>query len=55
MVLIFPYESEQIHGISTALAQDQGVSLATVLDNFLAALAKAQYVVGHNGALTLML
>ena len=43
-----PYESEQIHGISTALAQDQGVSLATVLDNFLAALAKAQYVVGHN-------
>ena len=43
-----PYESEQIHGISTALAQDQGVSLATVFDNFLAALAKAQYVVGHN-------
>lgn len=43
-----PYESEQIHGISTALAQDQGVPLATVLDAFLAALAKTQYVVGHN-------
>ena len=43
-----PYESEQIHGISTALAHDQGVPLDTALDNFLAALAKAQYVVGHN-------
>src|SRR6056300_1511419 len=43
-----PYESEQIHGISTALAQDQGVPLATVLDAFLAALAITQYVVRHN-------
>src|SRR6056300_1296329 len=43
-----PYESEQIHGISTALANEQGVSLATAMDAFLAAVAKTQYVVGHN-------
>ena len=43
-----PYESEQIHGISTALAQKQGIALSEVLTAFEATLAKTKYVVGHN-------
>jgi DNA polymerase-3 subunit alpha len=43
-----PFESEQIHGISTALATDQGVSLKEVLDEFNRALAKSKFVVGQN-------
>jgi len=43
-----PYDSEKIHGISTALAQAEGVPLMTVLEAFNSALAKAQFVVGQN-------
>lgn len=43
-----PFESEQIHGISTALAQDQGVPLTEVVDAFLEALYQTQFLVGHN-------
>ena len=43
-----PYESEQIHGISTALAEQDGIPLAEVLDKFNEALAKATFVVGQN-------
>ena len=43
-----PFESEQIHGISTVLAHKKGVSLAQVLDAFLEALSQTQYLVGHN-------
>ncbi|MGB0255150.1 MAG: DNA polymerase III subunit alpha, partial [Flavobacteriaceae bacterium] len=43
-----PFESEQIHGISTALAQQKGEPLAKVLDAFLEALSQTQYLVGHN-------
>ena len=43
-----PYDSEQIHGISTALAQKEGVPLLTVLETFNAAMAKAQFIVGQN-------
>ena len=43
-----PFESEQIHGISTALAQKQGMPLTEVLDTFEATLSKTTYVVGHN-------
>ncbi|MGB2397740.1 MAG: DNA polymerase III subunit alpha [Flavobacteriaceae bacterium] len=43
-----PFDSEQIHGISTALAADQGVVLEEVLDKFQVALDKVDYVVGHN-------
>ena len=43
-----PYDSEQIHGISTALALDQGVSLKDVLVEFNEDLAKAKFVVGQN-------
>ena len=43
-----PYDSEQIHGISTALAKDQGVPLVDVLNEFNIALTKAKFVVGQN-------
>ena len=43
-----PFDSEQIHGISTALAMAEGVSLATVLADFQKALDGVHYIVGHN-------
>jgi len=43
-----PYDSEQIHGISTELAQQDGVPLIDVLQEFNEALAKAKFVVGQN-------
>ncbi|MGB0186845.1 MAG: DNA polymerase III subunit alpha [Flavobacteriaceae bacterium] len=43
-----PYDAEQIHGISTALATAQGEVLAVVLEKFNSALAKAKFVVGQN-------
>ncbi|MFI0430262.1 DNA polymerase III subunit alpha [Mariniflexile sp. HMF6888] len=43
-----PYDAEKIHGISTELAQDQGIPLAEVLEKFNEALSKAKFVVGQN-------
>jgi DNA polymerase-3 subunit alpha len=43
-----PFDSEQVHGISTALAEDQGIPLEEVLEKFHAALNQVEYVVGHN-------
>jgi DNA polymerase-3 subunit alpha len=43
-----PYDAERIHGISTELAQEQGISLAEALEKFNIALSKAKYVVGQN-------
>ncbi|PRD56364.1 DNA polymerase III subunit alpha [Sphingobacterium gobiense] len=43
-----PYDSEKIHGISTELAEKDGVPLVDVLSKFNAALAKAKFVVGQN-------
>ncbi|TMU54565.1 DNA polymerase III subunit alpha [Flagellimonas algicola] len=43
-----PYESEQVHGISTALAEQEGVSLEETLEAFNQALSKAKFVVGQN-------
>ena len=43
-----PYDSEQIHGISTELADKQGVPLPEVLEEFNQALGKAKFVVGQN-------
>ena len=43
-----PYESEQVHGISTALAEQEGVSLQETLELFNEALSKAKFVVGQN-------
>jgi DNA polymerase-3 subunit alpha len=43
-----PYDAEKIHGISTELAQEQGVSLSEVLEKFNIALSKTKFVVGQN-------
>ena len=43
-----PYDAEKIHGISTALAAAEGVSLISVLEKFNEALDKAKFVVGQN-------
>ena len=43
-----PFEAEQIHGISTQLASEKGKPLSDVLASFNKAIAKAQFIVGHN-------
>jgi len=43
-----PYDAEKIHGISTELAQEQGLPLAQVLEKFNEALSKSKFVVGQN-------
>ncbi len=43
-----PFDAERIHGISTALAEKEGIPLRTVLEKFTEALAKANFVVGQN-------
>ena len=43
-----PFESEQIHGISTELALAKGYPLENVLHRFNEVLEKAEFVVGHN-------
>jgi len=43
-----PYDAERIHGISTELAEAQGIALLEVLEKFNTALAKAKYIVGQN-------
>ena len=43
-----PYDAEKIHGISTELAEEQGVSLNEVLEKFNEVLGKTKFVVGQN-------
>ncbi|PHR71560.1 MAG: DNA polymerase III subunit alpha [Lutibacter sp.] len=43
-----PYDAEQIHGISTQLADDNGIPLVEVLEKFNEALSKTTFVVGQN-------
>ena len=43
-----PYDAEKIHGISTELAQNQGVPLAEVLEKFNTVLSKTKFIVGQN-------
>ena len=43
-----PFESEKVHGISTALANRDGTEIKTVVESFLAVVEKANYLVGHN-------
>ncbi|MCF6279892.1 MAG: DNA polymerase III subunit alpha [Flavobacteriaceae bacterium] len=43
-----PYDAEQIHGISTQLATEKGISLSEVLEKFNIALSKTKFVVGQN-------
>ena len=48
-----PYDAEKIHGISTELAQEQGLPLKEVLKKFNIALSKSKFVVGQNVAFDL--
>ncbi|MDH3323125.1 MAG: DNA polymerase III subunit alpha, partial [Flavobacteriaceae bacterium] len=43
-----PYDAEQIHGISTQLAEEKGISLSECLKLFNEALAKTKFIVGQN-------
>ncbi|MBD0830907.1 DNA polymerase III subunit alpha [Aestuariibaculum sediminum] len=43
-----PYDAEKIHGISTELAQEQGVPLVEVLEKFNEVLGKTKFIVGQN-------
>ena len=43
-----PYNSEKIHGISTALAEKEGHSLRKVLELFTVDVHKSDFLVGHN-------
>jgi DNA polymerase-3 subunit alpha len=43
-----PYDAEQIHGISTELADKNGITLIKVLEKFNVALSKTKFVVGQN-------
>ncbi len=43
-----PYDAEQIHGISTELAEKKGEDLEKVLYLFNEVLSKAKFVVGQN-------
>ena len=43
-----PFDSEKVHGISTALAKDKGIPLKQVLNNFQKAINQVEFLVGHN-------
>ncbi|MDT0678401.1 DNA polymerase III subunit alpha [Autumnicola musiva] len=43
-----PYDAEKIHGISTELAEESGITLNEVLEKFQTALNKSKFVVGQN-------
>ncbi|HRJ31443.1 MAG TPA: DNA polymerase III subunit alpha [Cyclobacteriaceae bacterium] len=43
-----PYKAEQIHGISTQRAMEEGHDLKTTLDSFLIDLERTSVLVGHN-------
>ncbi len=43
-----PYDSEIIHGISTALAKKEGIPLSEVLEKFRLILNQCEFVGGHN-------
>ncbi|WP_395053762.1 DNA polymerase III subunit alpha, partial [Flavobacterium sp.] len=43
-----PYDAERIHGISTELAQKDGIPLQEVLEKFNLALSKSKFIVGQN-------
>ncbi|NJB82631.1 DNA polymerase III subunit alpha [Wenyingzhuangia aestuarii] len=43
-----PFDSEKIHGISTELAQEQGIALKECLERFNIVLGKSKFLVGQN-------
>ena len=43
-----PYDAEKVHGISTELAEADGLPMAEVLEKFNIALSKSKFIVGQN-------
>mgnify|MGYP000122653498 FL=1 len=43
-----PYDAESVHGISTELAEAEGLPMAEVLEKFNIALSKSKFIVGQN-------
>src|SRR5690554_1734203 len=43
-----PFEAESIHGISTELAEEQGIPIREVIQKFQDVLRQAKFIVGHN-------
>ena len=43
-----PYNSVKVHGITTERAEEEGLPLQQVLDDFLVDVEKANFIVGHN-------
>ena len=43
-----PYDAERIHGISTELAEAEGILLVEMLEKFNIALSKTKFIVGQN-------
>jgi len=43
-----PFESEKIHGISTLLAEKEGVNLDDILNEFNDSISKSKFIIGHN-------
>ena len=43
-----PYDAEKVHGISTELAEADGLPMAEVLEKFNIALGKSKFIVGQN-------
>src|SRR5690606_6792777 len=43
-----PFDAEKVHGISTELAMEEGISLREALQKFEQALGRTKYVVGQN-------
>ena len=43
-----PYDAEKVHGISTALAEAEGIPLADLLHRFNTVLSKTTFIVGQN-------
>jgi DNA polymerase-3 subunit alpha len=43
-----PFDAERIHGISTELAEEQGISLEECLTSFNEVLGKTKFIVGQN-------
>ena len=43
-----PYDAEKIHGISTILAQKEGIPIVEVLERFQHALHQCEFIGGHN-------
>ena len=43
-----PFESEKIHGISTLLAEKEGIELNVILNEFNDSISKSKFIIGHN-------